>query len=241
VPDVHLYEMGAVFITAEGRKQPKERLMVGGVLAGSWRRPTWNEQAAPLDFFDGKGVLETLAEALRLERFSVRACERPWLQPGRSADVVVGGDVVGWLGEVAPRTLAAYEVTGPVTLFELSVAALVAAASRASVAYREIPRFPAVSLDVALVVPEDVTAERVENVMRSAGRPLRESARLFDVYRDAPDAADEARRLPKGTKSLAFSLRYRAADRTLTDEEVRRVHDKVIDAVCSAVGGRVRA
>jgi phenylalanyl-tRNA synthetase beta chain len=117
----------------------------------------------------------------------------------------------------------------------------VAAASRASVAYREIPRFPAVSLDVALVVPEDVTAERVENVMRSAGRPLLESARLFDVYRDAPDAADEARRLPKGTKSLAFSLRYRAADRTLTDEEVRRVHDKVIDAVCSAVGGRVRA
>lgn len=241
VADVHIYETGTVFMTAEGRKQPKERLMVGGALAGAWRRPGWNEPAQALDFFDGKGVVETLMDALHVERWSLRPAEHPWLQPGRSADLIVGGDVVGWLGEVSVGVLGRYEATGPVTTFEISVPALVKAGARQSISYREIPRYPAVTLDLALVVGEDVAAERVLASIKAAGGGLLESVRLFDVYRDPAGVADDARRLPVGSKSLAFSLAYRAAERTLTDEDVRPVHEKVIRKVCAAVGGEVRS
>ncbi len=241
VSDVHLYEMGTVFITADGRKQPKERLMVSGALAGAWNAPGWNEQARQLDFFDGKGVLETLFETTHAGRWSVRASDRPWLQPGRSAEVIVGGDVVGWLGEVAPHVLDNYELTGPVVLFEVSVPALVKAASRESISYRDIPRYPAYALDVALVVDEAVTAERVTAALRSAGGALLESVHLFDVYRDPQGTPEAQRRLPEGMKSLAFSLEYRTADRTLSEADVRPVHDKLIRKVCGAVGAEVRA
>jgi phenylalanyl-tRNA synthetase beta chain len=240
VPDVHLYEMGTVFMTADGRKQPKERLMAAGALAGAWHRPSWNASGDTLGFFDGKGVLESLMEALHVSRWSVRAADHAWLQPGRSADVIVGGDVVGWLGEVAPAVLGAYETAGPVTLFEISVQALIKAAMHERVSFSEIPRFPAVSLDIALVVAEDVAAERIAGALRSAGGSLLESVRLFDVYRDPADAPEDARRLPKGMKSVAFSLTYRAADRTLSDEDVRPVHDKAVRKVCGAVGAEVR-
>ena len=116
---------GRCFWTAEGRKQPKERSVLAGVLAGSWQPPSWNEPAEPLDFFDGKGVLEVLARELAIERFKVRAAEKPWLQPGRSAEVLVGGDVVGWIGEVHPRVLARFEADAPVSAFELDLAKLV--------------------------------------------------------------------------------------------------------------------
>ena len=240
VPDVHLYEMGTAFSTSPGRKQPKERLMLAGALAGSWSRPSWNEQARPLDFFDGKGVLDTLFASLGAERWSVRAAERAWLQPGRSADVIVAGDVVGWLGEVADGVLDAYEASGPVVLFELSVPAVIKAVSRASRTYRDIPRFPAVTLDLALVVDEETTAERVSAALRSAGGQLLESVRLFDVYRDPADADAGSRRLPQGKKSIAFALVYRASDRTLSDADVRPVHEKLIRKVSAATGAEVR-
>ncbi len=241
VGDVHLYEMGGAFITADGRKQPKERLTLAGALAGSWRRPGWNDPGVTLDFFDAKGVLESLMDALHVKRWTVRSSTRPWLQEGRSGDVVVEGDVVGWIGEVGPAALDAFEVTGPVALFEISVPALVKACSRESRAYRDIPRHPAVSLDLALVVDEAVAADRVSAAILSAGGALLESARLFDVYRDPADAPDGSRRLPVGTKSLAFSLSYRAPDRTLADEDVRPLHEKVVRKVAAAVGAQVRS
>lgn len=241
IADVHLYEMGTTFLTADGRKQPKERLMVAGVLAGAWARPGWNDPALTLGFFDAKGVLENVFEALHVERWSVRAAERPWLQPGRTAEVIVGGDVVGWLGEVGAEVLDAFDVVGPIASFELSVSALIKAASRTSIAFADIPKFPAVVLDIALVVPEDVQADRVTAALRSAGGQLLESVRLFDVYRDPDSLPVEQRRLPEATKSLAFSLAYRAADRTLSDEDVRPVHEKLIRKVSGAVGAEVRA
>lgn len=238
VPDIHLYEMGNVFWTSPGRKLPKERMTVAGVLVGVWERGSWNAAAAPLGFFDGKGVLETLMNEIDIVKWKVRAAEHPWLQPGRSADVIVAGDVVGWVGEIAPSTLEAYEVTGPVTLFELNVKTLAKAIST-DLRYQEIPRYPAAALDVALLVDVNVTAERVLEAIRSAGGALLESARLFDVYQDASDAVE--RRLPEGKKSVAFALTYRAPDRTLTDEEVRPAHERLVRKVCKAVGAEQRS
>jgi len=230
--NVHLYEIGTVFRTSVGRKQPKERAMVAGVLAGAWHRPAWNEAAEPLGFFDGKGIIETLAAQLGLGRFKVRAADLPFLQPGRAAEVLVGGEVVGWIGEVHPLVLETFQAEAPVTAFEIAFAPLVRGAKDAK-PFSDVPRFPAVELDVAIVVAEDVTAERIEHAIRSAGGKLLDSVRLFDVYRGAGVA--------EGKKSVAFELAYRAADRTLTADEVESAHDRLVRKVCGAVGGELRS
>ena len=235
VPNVQLYEQGRVFAAAEGRKLPKERKLVAGVLAGSWNEPGWNDPAVPLDFFDAKGVLENLLDELKAEKIRFKALgadEAPWLQPGRAAEVLSGGTQIGWVGEIHPLACQAFGVKGQVAAFELSLEALRKSA-RKSRELAEIPHFPAVEVDLALVVDESVTAERVEQVITSAGGKLLEQARLFDVYRD-PE------RLGAGKKSLAFSLSYRAADRTLTSDEVEKAHAKVVTKACKAVGAEIR-
>jgi phenylalanyl-tRNA synthetase beta chain len=236
VPDVHLYEIGAVWWTAEGRKQPKERIVVAGVLAGRWERPAWHEVPAEreraLGFFDGKGVVASIMEDLAIARWRVRDSDLAWLQPGRCAEALVGSDVAGWLGEVHPNVLESYECDGPVTVFELQMKPVLAAARDAG-DFVDLPRFPAVKMDIALVVPDDVTAERVEDAITAAGRPLLESARLFDVY--------TGEGVPAGSRSLAFSLTYRDKERTLTDAEVAAAHERLLRKVIASVGGGLRS
>lgn len=241
VGNVHLYEMANVFITAAGRKQPRERLMVAGALTGSWSARGWNEPEEQLGFFDGKGVLGSAFGALGIGGWSVRAAERPWLQPGRTAEVVVGGDVVGWIGEASADSLTAFEAEGPVVLFELGVNAVLKACARTGTRYREIPRFPAYDLDIAFVVDEAVSAERLTAAIRSAGGPLLESVRLFDVYRDPTDADETRRRVGAGQKSMAFSLTYRSQEKTLSDGDVLPAYEKLVSKVSGAVGAEVRS
>ncbi len=232
VSNVHLYEIGSTFVASPGRKQPKEHARVAGALAGAWQVPSWNEPAVPLGFFDGKGVLEAIAHELGLRRFKVRAAEIPFLQPGRSAEVVLGGEVIGWLGEVHPLVAEAFEASAPITAFELELTALVRAAQDVK-PFTDVPRFPAVEHDVALIVAEDVTAERLEQAVRSAGGKLLESVRVFDVYRGDS--------VPAGRKSVALALTYRAADRTLTADEVDAAHDKLVRKVSGALGAELRS
>ncbi len=236
VGNVQLYEMGMVFTTAEGRKKPKERAKVAGVLAGAMGDKTWNSAPAPFDFFDGKGVLESLARELALPKVRFRALgadDAPFLQPGRAAEMLSGGVVIGWVGEVHPLVSAAFEVEVPVVAFELDIEALVKAAQPAR-PYVDVPAFPPIEVDQNFVVGEDVTNEKLVSAMTSAGGKLLEAVRLFDVYRDEE-------RVGAGKKSMAYTLTYRAADRTLTSEEVERAHERVVKKTASATGAEVRA
>ena len=235
VKNVQLYEAGAVFFAAEGRKQPKERRRLAGVLAGAMGDTGWNAAPAPFDFFDGKGVVESLARELALPKLRFKplsAEEAPHLQPGRAAAVLSGGAELGWVGELHPLAVEAFEADAPVVAFELDVEAL-AKASRPARDYRDVPTFPAVSMDVAFVVDEGVAHEKLVQCMTSAGGKLLEDARLFDVYRDEE-------RLGAGRKSMAYALTYRAADRTLTSDEVDKAHERLVKKVCAATGAEVR-
>jgi phenylalanyl-tRNA synthetase beta chain len=231
VPNIHLYEIGSTFRTSEGRKQPKERSVVAGVLAGAWHPPAWNVPTTPLDFYDGKGILETLARELGVDKLRFRAAELPYLQPGRSAEVVIGGNVIGWLGEVHPLVAASFEADAPVVAFELDLGSIVRAA-RDVKTFSDVPRYPAVELDVALLMPEDVTAERLEQAVRSAGGKLLESVRIFDVYRGEG--------IPAGRKSVAVTCTYRSSERTLTTEEVDAAHERLVRKVSGALGAELR-
>lgn len=235
VKNVQLYESGVVFYAHEGKKQPKEKRKLAGVLAGAMREAGWNDAPAAFDFFDGKGVVENLARELALPKLRFKALaaeEAPHLQPGRAAAVLAGGTELGWVGEVHPLAVDAFEADAPVVAFELDVDALVKA-SRPARDYVDVPTFPAVSMDVAFVVDEAVTCEKLMQCMTSAGGKLLEDARLFDVYRDEE-------RVGAGKKSMAFALTYRAPDRTLTSEEVDKAHDRLVKKVSAATGAEVR-
>ena len=236
VSNVHLYETGVVFYAAEGKKLPREKQMLAAVLAGSWNEKGWNDLVVPLDFFDGKGVVENLLRELNITKLRLKPLsgdETPWLQPGRAAKVLAGSTDLGWIGEIHPRVCAAFGIVGSVVAFELDLKALLSAAEQAR-PYKDVPQYPAVDLDLAIVVNEDVTTEKLMQVITSAGGTLLDELRLFDVYRDE-------RRIGVGKKSMAFALSYRAPDRTLTFDEVEKLHQKVIGKLVGATGGEVRS
>ena len=236
VSNIQLYEIGTVFSSREGAAQPKERRKLAGVLAGAMGPVAWNNAPAAFDFFDGKGVLESIARELALPKVRFKALsaeEAPHLQPGRAAQMLSGGDVVGWVGEIHPLAADAFEAAAPVVAFELDMAVL-ERATRPARDYVDVPQFPAVARDAAFVVDESVTNEKLMQCMTSAGGKLLEGVQLFDVYRDEE-------RIGAGKKSMAYSLTYRAADRTLTSEEVDKAHDRLVKKVSNATGAEQRA
>ena len=235
VKDIQLYETGTVFFGAEGKPQPREKQKLAGVLAGTMGNATWNRKPDAFDFFDGKGVVENLVRELCIQKVRYKALEAqdaPFLQPGRAAQVLAGGSILGWVGEVHPLAVQAFDAEAPVVAFELDLDALIKA-SQLSRPYVDVPVYPAVTIDQAFVVSEDVTAERMMQVIGSAGGKLLDSVKLFDVYRDPV-------RVGAGKKSMAFALEYRAADRTLTAEEVDKQHAKLLTKVAKATGAEIR-
>lgn len=236
VHNIQLYETGVVFFGAEGKKKPKERNRLAAVMAGAMNNPAWNKESVAFDFFDGKGVIESLMRELALAKPRFKALsaeEAPHLQPGRAAQVLDGGTVLGWIGEIHPLACETYEVQAPVVAFELDLDALIKCA-RPARDYVDVPVFPAVTMDVAFVVDEEVTHEQLLRCITSAGGKLLDTVQLFDVYRDEE-------RLGAGKKSMAYALEYRAADRTLTTEEVDKQHARLIKKVCGATGAEVRS
>ena len=234
--NVQLYEIGTLFFGRENASAPKERESVAGVLSGSMGDVTWNYKPMPLRFFDGKGIVEELLSQLRTPKVRFRPADGDgyaFLQPGRGAEVLSGGTVLGWVGEIHPDARDVYGIDIPVVAFELNLEALIKGAG-AQEAYREFSQFPSVEHDLAIVVDDDVTCEDLERRLRSAGGKLLVGVRLFDVYRDPV-------RVGAGKKSMAFALTYRADDHTLTSEEVERAHSKLVTKVCKATGGEVRS
>ena len=234
--NVHLYEIGTLFHGRENASLPRETQSVAGVLTGSWTDQTWNNTVDKLRFFAGKGIVEELLEQLRLSKVRFRVAEGEgydFLQPGRAAEVLSGGTVLGWVGEIHPEAREAMDIDQIVVAFELDLDKLIKGAHNQE-NYHEFSPFPAVQHDLAIVVPDEVTCEDLLQRITSAGGKLLESVRLFDVYRDPI-------RVGVGKKSMAFSLTYRSDDHTLTSDEVERAHGKIVTKLCKATGGEVRS
>ena len=234
--NVHLYEIGTLFHGRENASLPRETQSVAGVLTGSWTDQTWNNTVDKLRFFAGKGIVEELLEQLRVPKVRFRVAEGEgydFLQPGRAAEVLSGGTVLGWVGEIHPEAREAMDIDQIVVVFELDLDKLIKGAHNQE-NYHEFSPFPAVQHDLAIVVPDEVTCEDLLQRITSAGGKLLESVRLFDVYRDPI-------RVGVGKKSMAFSLTYRSDDHTLTSDEVERAHGKIVTKLCKATGGEVRS
>jgi phenylalanyl-tRNA synthetase beta chain len=228
---IRLFEAGAVYLPRESEALPDEPYHLGALLTGPVRPPGWRESdPPPVDFFTVKGVLGSVLGALRVEH-ALRRAARPFLHPGRSADIITGERTVGWVGEVHPIVAETWDLPGTVAAFELDLDAV---PEPEPPMYVDVTSFPEVREDLAVVVSDHITAAEVLDAVTHAGRPLLAGARVFDVYRDAE-------RLGAGNVSLALRLSYRAGDRTLTDAEVAAQRESIVIALEDKLGGRIRA
>jgi phenylalanyl-tRNA synthetase beta chain len=233
---VAAFECGKVFRTSP--EQPatlsrQERMTLAGILYGRWPVTGIGQEGRPIEFTDLKGVLATLWSALRYERqvHWQRASEVTFLHPGQAATLTVNGVVLGLAGALHPGHCAELGFPRTPWVFELDYPTLVHYA-RSVVGYQPLSRFPATVRDVAIVADEELPVQAVIDTVHALGHPLVMSMRLFDLYRG--DA------IPAGKKSLAYSTAYRAADRTLTAEEVNTVHAEVIKHIVCTLGVEVR-
>ncbi|MDR2672388.1 MAG: phenylalanine--tRNA ligase subunit beta [Coriobacteriales bacterium] len=236
VANVHLYELGTVFLGVPTQKLPTERQVLATVLAGSWTRPGWNMSASLLDFFDVKALIENLARELGITKLAFEPLDAeaaPWLQAGQAACVKAGSNMLGWLGQLHPLAVAAFGAEPAVLAFELEVEALLSAACDRR-AYQDVSAFPAVELDLAIVVDESVSAEEALSVTKAAGGALLQEVHLFDVFRDIEKIGPDK-------KSLALSLSYRAQDRTLTLSEVEKLQARVVRKLSGSLGATLRS
>jgi phenylalanyl-tRNA synthetase beta chain len=208
-------------------------VMTEGSPAG-WRTP-----AREADFYAAKAVVEALLEAAGIEGWRVEdaaaaaSAARPFLHPGRAASIVTAEGVeLGWIGELHPLVLRAWELSGTVAAFELEVDVLHELTQGRIATSSDVTTFPAVLQDIAVIVPEDVPAARLAEIVRSGAGELLASLRVFDLYR--------GEQVGEGNKSLALRLEFRSPDRTLTDEEVAE-RRTAIETELESIGGRLRA
>ena len=229
--DVALFESAHVYLPGRGQTPSHEPTHICAVVTraapAGWRTP-----ARPADFYSVKALLEALMEAAGVE-WRAQEGGPSFLHPGRAATIVAGAEGVelGWLGELHPLVLREWELDGPVAAFELDADALFELAPQTST-YSDVTSFPAVLQDIAVIVPEDVSAERLAEVVTDGAGELLRSLDVFDLYR--------GEQVGEGNKSLALRLEFRAPDRTLTDEEVAE-RRTAIESALESIGGKLRA
>lgn len=234
VLDQRLFEFGRVYLPSAlpPKELPEEplrcALLVMGrpEVAGGWQRPE-----PPADFYTLKGLVERLLDEMAIWGASFRPVKLPLAHPGRTASIELAGEQLGWLGELHPEVAGAYDLPQRAYVAEIDWDKIMVNSTQPPV-FGGLPRFPAVERDLALVVPRDLPAADVMAAVREAGGPLLEQVELFDVY--------EGQQIAPGQRSLAFGLRLRAPDRTLTDETADQVCGQVVAAVAK-LGGHLRS
>ena len=232
--DVSLFEVAPVFYpkALPVVEQPEEVLKLAGVLTGRRETAGWCQCSEQVDFYDAKGVVEQLLAALDISRYTVEAGEHFALHPGKTALFKKGKEVIAVVGELHPKVMEAFSLHQKVYLFEMDVATLMKYAA-GKFSYQHLPKYPAISRDLATVVDTAVNAADVEKLItKKAGQYLKEVT-LFDVY--------TGKQVAEGKKSLAFNMMFQSNEKTLTDEEIDVFFTAVIKAVEKEFGAELRA
>ena len=224
-----LFEVGRVFHPRDGQL-PEERETVAGVLAGRRAESSWLTGDGLLDFYDAKGVVDSV-----LARLGVAAAYQPADDPsfasGRCARVLVDGTDLGILGELHPDVISAFGLNAhQVSLWELDIEALSGAVHGRTREFQTLSRYPAATRDLALLVPSDVPEARIEQIISQSR--LVTNVELFDLY--------TGENLPEGSKSLAFHLYFQSNQQTLTAEQVNRALDGILRNLERQVGASLR-
>lgn len=228
-----LFEIGSVFHTDEEQltRLPQEKHRFAALLTGNRTAAQWNQKAAAVDFYDAKGIVETVVDVLGIaDKVTYEAAQPEHFHPGRTAAVYFGKELLGYVGQLHPALQLELDLADTYVV-ELSLDALYEAADF-DIVYMALPRYPAMQRDIAVVIDEAVAAAKLTDVAWQMAGELLESVRVFDVFK--------GEKLGAGKKSVALSLVYRHNERTLTDEEVTALHEKVVAELQQSFGAELR-
>jgi len=226
-----LYETGAVFLANGEDAQPTEKEHLAGAITGLWHSHLWQGEKKAVDFFVTKGILEGMFAKLGLtDKVQYVQAQVEGMHPGRTAEILLNGEKIGFVGQVHPSIQKELDLKDTY-VFELSLQAVLEADTPV-LQYEAIPRFPSITRDIALVVNRETVSGTMKDIIVTAGAPLLKEAEVFDLY--------EGDKMEEGKKSIAFALKYANPERTLTDEEVTKVHERVLEALKERAGAVLR-
>jgi len=221
IESTRLFEIGKIYLPKEREDVlPNEKNVLCVGLYGN------------VDYYHLKGIIENLLDALGVNNFTFkRQSSNTAFHPGKTADLYCGKNLIGILGEVHPDVCDKYEIELPCYVAEIDLDELYNF-SNLKKSYKPLPKYPAVTRDLALIVDDAVLVQDIEDTIGKQGGNLVESIKLFDVYK--------GKQIPDGKKSIAYSIVYRAENRTLTDNDINKVHDKIVRSLEYKLGAQLR-
>jgi len=229
-----IFEIGPVFIASPAGELPDEPLYLALALTGPRALPAWQgADSTPIDFYDMKGILTALLDGLHIQGARFEPAEHPTFHPGKCARLLLGEQPLGVLGELHPLVSEHYDLpAAPLLAAEIDLQALIDAVPE-RYDLEPVPSYPPVLEDLAVIVDEDLPAERILGIIQQAGGKLLVGVRLFDVY--------HGEQIGAGKKSLAYSLAYQSPERTLTDNEVLQVRQRILRRLEQELGAKLRS
>lgn len=230
--DVFLYETGSIYLKADNQKLLDEKNHVAGLLLGSLEADNWMEESRPVDFFTVKGIVEDLINNFGLvSKVTYEAVtDRVRMHPGRTAKVLLDGLDIGYLGQVHPTTAAEFDLEDTY-VFELNLEMLVGA-DKVEIHQEEIPKYPGITRDVALLVDKTVSHQEIVNLIREESDQWLSSITLFDYY--------QGENIPENKKSVAYSLYYQNPNKTLKEDEVNEDFEHVQNILSDKLNADIR-
>ncbi|MGD2000286.1 MAG: phenylalanine--tRNA ligase subunit beta, partial [Desulfobacterales bacterium] len=219
--NLKLFEIGKTFFATEPDALPEEIEMLAGLWSGSRFSPSWHTSEVDTDFFDLKGVVESLLQQLDVQQVDYTRLPEDdctYTRPGVSARIRAQEREIGLLGEIHPRALRRFDLKRTAYIFELNIDRLLPLIPDTK-SSRPIPKFPVVTRDVTLIVDRRIESGKILQCIVQMNEELIEALQLFDVFEGKP--------IPKGRKSISFRIVYRSSTRTLEDEEINRLHQKI--------------
>ena len=230
--DLNLFELRPVFMPIAGQDLPAEPKQLTAVMCGGRQQLGWCQDSSPIDFFDLKGVAESICELMKIKGLQWDASQsEPYLHPGKSCTIVSNGKRLGVLGELHPQVATNYDITTALYLLELDVPAMMQA-TESSFVFKPISKFPDVYRDSAFLLEDTVSAEEILSALHSVKSNLIENITLFDVY--------SGKGIPEGKKSVAVRVNYRSSERTLTDEEISKAHNRLVKVMDKSLSAQLR-
>ncbi|AIF43255.1 phenylalanine--tRNA ligase subunit beta [Virgibacillus sp. SK37] len=229
--DLAYYELGKIFISDEESltKQPDERLRLSGAITGKWMEHPWQQEKKEVDFYVVKGIMEGLFNYLKLP-IVFEAARLDDLHPGRCAIMKLDNQAIGFIGQLHPVLQKKWEVKDTY-VFDLNMETVFSAFNSIPT-YKEIPKYPSIARDVAFILDADIHAGKVKETIEEIGAPLVKSVNIFDVYHGA--------NVEEGKKSVAYSLLYQDPEKTLTDEEIEKSFNQIVETVNNKFNANIR-
>jgi phenylalanyl-tRNA synthetase beta chain len=235
IKNLKIFEIGKIFINEDPQRLPKETEILAGLWTGSRYDASWHGQKADCDFYDIKGAVEGLLNALKIDgvqftRLPEKKCS--YTKPGYTAQILGGEIALGVVGEIHPEVLTNYDLKQTSFVFELNFDYLVSV-TKDTTHSMPIPKFPAIFRDITIIVDNDLETQRIIDEAQNPQEGVVESFSLLDVFEGKPIA--------EGKKSVTLRVTYRSSDKTLEDEDIAPIHQSIADRLVKAFNASLPA